>query len=43
MGSWMNCRTSMPAFVDAFLRASFWASLKFVGTVMTAALTSFPR
>jgi hypothetical protein len=43
VGSWMNCRTSRPASLAAAFRASFCASVKLVGTVMTAALTSLPR
>ena len=39
----MNCKTSNPAASAAFLKASFCASEKFVGTVITAALTSLPR
>ena len=42
-GSEMNWRTSMPASLAAWLRASFCLSAKFVGTVMTAALTLCPR
>ena len=42
-GSEMNWRTSSPASLAALFRASFWASAKLVGTVMTAAVTFFPR
>ena len=42
-GSRMVWRRVMRAAEEAADRACFWASEKFVGTVMTAALTFFPR
>ena len=39
----MNCKTSTPAFFADFDRAAFCSSEKFVGMVMTAALTFLPR
>lgn len=42
-GSEIYCKTSTPALFAALLRASFCSSEKFVGTVMTAALTFLPK